>query len=166
MIGNPRWRYHAQLDDIAWLREIPTAKVKGYDGYLYEPIWLNTADAAERGIQNGDICKVYNDRGTVLAGALVSERMMPGVAMLKHGARPDWIIPGVLDRGGSGGGLTSPKWTSVNTPGQYLTGFLMEVQKVSGEEMDGWRRDYPDAFNRPYDPASGLRFDAWVEGDA
>jgi hypothetical protein len=23
--------------------------------------------------------------------------------------------------------------------------------------------EYPDAFNREYDPASGLRFDAWVE---
>jgi trimethylamine-N-oxide reductase (cytochrome c) len=30
-------------------------------------------------------------------------------------------------------------------------------------EMDQWRRDYPDAFEKKYDPASGLRFDAWIE---
>jgi hypothetical protein len=30
--------------------------------------------------------------------------------------------------------------------------------------MDQWRRDYPEAFARKYAPASGLVFDAWVEG--
>jgi trimethylamine-N-oxide reductase (cytochrome c) len=83
--------------------------------------------------------------------------------MVKHGARPDWIIPGVLDRGGCSSSMTSPKWTSVNVPGQYLTGFLVEVEKVTGNEMDEWRKNYPEAFNRPYDPGSGLRADAWVE---
>jgi hypothetical protein len=29
--------------------------------------------------------------------------------------------------------------------------------------MDEWKRSYPEAFEREYDPASGLRFDAWVE---
>jgi trimethylamine-N-oxide reductase (cytochrome c) len=28
--------------------------------------------------------------------------------------------------------------------------------------MDRWRREYPEAFQRKYDPAAGLRFDAWV----
>jgi hypothetical protein len=25
-------------------------------------------------------------------------------------------------------------------------------------------KQYPEAFQREYDPASGLRFDAWIEG--
>ena len=50
--------------------------------------------AAERGIKNGDIVKVFNERGTVLGGAYVTERMMPGVAYMDHGARCDWIITG------------------------------------------------------------------------
>lgn len=164
MTGSPRWRYHAQLDDITWMREVPTAKVKGYDGYLYEPVWLNPKDAAARGIQAGDICKVQNDRGTVLAGAIVNERIMAGVTMIKHGSRPDWIIRGQVDRGGCSSGLTSPKWTSKNVPGQYLTGFLVEVTKVTGAEMDEWRTKYPEAFARPYDPGSGLKYDGWVVG--
>jgi hypothetical protein len=31
--------------------------------------------------------------------------------------------------------------------------------------MEAWRRQYPEAFEREYDPASGLRFNAWVEED-
>jgi len=31
-------------------------------------------------------------------------------------------------------------------------------------QMEEWRKRYPDAFNREYDPASGLRFKGWVEG--
>jgi trimethylamine-N-oxide reductase (cytochrome c) len=164
MTGSGRWRYHAQLDDCKWMLEIPSAKVRGYDGYLYEVVWINTNDAADRGIKDGDICKVYNDRGTILCGARVNERIMSGATMVKHGSRPDWIVPGMIDRGGSASGLTTKKWLSKNTPGQHLTGFLVEVEKLSASEMDEWRRDYPEAFSRPYDPASGLRFDAWVEG--
>ncbi|MCK4273850.1 MAG: molybdopterin-dependent oxidoreductase, partial [Dehalococcoidales bacterium] len=49
--NHPRWRVHANLDDVTWFKEIPTCKVRGPDGYLYEPLWLNPADAAERGIK-------------------------------------------------------------------------------------------------------------------
>jgi trimethylamine-N-oxide reductase (cytochrome c) len=44
-----------------------------------------------------------------------------------------------------------------------VSSFLVEVEKVSGEEMDDWRNNYPEAFEREYDPASGLRLNAWVE---
>jgi len=30
--------------------------------------------------------------------------------------------------------------------------------------MEQWKGQYPEAFTREYDPASGLRFNAWVEG--
>jgi hypothetical protein len=38
------------------------------------------------------------------------------------------------------------------------------VEKVTGEQMDEWRKNYPDAFN-DYDPAYGHDFMRWVEGD-
>ena len=44
---------------------------------------------------------VHNERGIVLCGARVWERVMPGVAYVDHGARHDPIIPGKLDRGGA-----------------------------------------------------------------
>ena len=78
---------------------------------------------------------MFNDRGMVLAGAIVNERTMQGATMMKHGSRPDWIIPGQIDRGGSSSALTSPAWTSKNVPGQFLTGFLVEVAKVTGAEL-------------------------------
>jgi len=84
---------HAQGDDMTWNRECPTMKVKGPDGYLYEPVWVNTAEAASRGIAHGDIVKIYNERGIVLGGGYVTERLMPGVAYMDHGARWDPIIP-------------------------------------------------------------------------
>jgi trimethylamine-N-oxide reductase (cytochrome c) len=48
--------------------------------------------------------------------------------------------------------------------GLYVTGYLVEIEKVTGEMMEGWRNDYPDAFTRAYDPAYGRRFEAWLEG--
>jgi trimethylamine-N-oxide reductase (cytochrome c) len=30
------------------------------------------------------------------------------------------------------------------------------------EEYDTWRREYPEAWNREYDRASGLKATAWV----
>jgi molybdopterin guanine dinucleotide-containing S/N-oxide reductase-like protein len=164
MSNHGRWRVHAQCDDISWTREAPTCKVKGSDGYKYEPLWINPEDAEKRGIKTGDIVRVYNERGTVLCGALVWERVMPGVVYVDHGARIDFIIPGKLDRGGAIN-LISPRGTiSKNCLGQATSGYLVEVEKVTMEQMEAWREQYPDAFQREYDPASGLRFNAWIEG--
>lgn len=163
MSNHGRWRTHSQADDICWTREAETCKVKGPDGYLYEPLWINTITAAERGISNGDIVKAYNERGAVLCGAYVTERLMPGVAYVDHGSRCDWIIPGQLDRGGAIN-LISPRGiTSKHAGGMATSGYLVEVEKVTSAQMEEWKSKYPAAFNRPYDPGSGLRFDAWVE---
>ncbi|MGD9369161.1 MAG: molybdopterin-dependent oxidoreductase, partial [Desulfobacteraceae bacterium] len=162
MSNHGRWRVHSQADDISWSREVITCKVNGWDGYLYEPCWINPRDASARGIQDGDIVKVHNERGAVLCGARVWERVMPGVAYVDHGARHDPIIPGKLDRGGAINTISGDWTTSKRCVGQATSGYLVEVSRVSVQEMDQWRRDYPEAFNRDYDPASGLRFDAWI----
>ena len=163
MSNHGRWRVHAQCDDITWTREVMTCKVKGRDGYMYEPLWMNPGDAVKRGIRTGDIIKAFNERGAVLCGALVWERIMPGVVYVDHGARTDFIIPGKLDRGGAIN-LISPHGTiSANCIGQATSGYLVDVAKVSQEQMDEWREKYPAAFEREYDPAAGLRFDAWIE---
>ena len=137
-------------------------KVRGPDGYLYEPVWLNPAEAAARGIEHGDIVKVYNERGAVLGGAYVTERLMPRVAYMDHGARWDPIIPGVLDRGGAINTITPHRPTSKRATGMVVSGFLVEVAKVAGAEMEAWRRDYPEAFNRRYDPATGVSLSGWL----
>jgi molybdopterin guanine dinucleotide-containing S/N-oxide reductase-like protein len=163
MSNHGRWRVHAQCDDISWTREAPTCKVKGVDGYMYEPLWMNPADAEKRGIRSGDIVKIFNDRGIVLAGAYVTERLIPGVVYIDHGSRCDWIVPGEVDRGGAINLITPGSTVSKNSFGQATSGFLAEVAKLDMREMDDWRRKYPRAFEKEYDPASGLRFNAWVE---
>jgi trimethylamine-N-oxide reductase (cytochrome c) len=42
------------------------------------------------------------------------------------------------------------------------SGYLVEVEKVSMAQMEVWREQYFEAFEREYDPASGLCFNAWV----
>ena len=131
---------------------------------MYEPLWIHPSTAGKRGIKTGDIVKAYNERGAVLGGAIVWERIMPGVVYMDHGARCDWIIPGKLDRGGAIN-LISPRGiTSKHCGGMATSGYLVEVERVSMAQMEEWRRQYPEAFEREYDPASGLRFNAWVEG--
>jgi trimethylamine-N-oxide reductase (cytochrome c) len=159
-----RWRVHSQCDDISWTREAPTCKVRGRDGYLYEPLWLNPVDAAARVIGDGDIVKIHNERGIVLAGAYVTERIMPGVVYIDHGARYDPILPGKIDRGGAINLISPIKTTSKNCIGMATSGYLVEVTRLDMTEMEAWMSSYPDAFARDYDPASGPRFDAWVEG--
>jgi anaerobic selenocysteine-containing dehydrogenase len=161
MSNHGRWRVHAQCDDISWTREAPTCKIKGSDGYYYEPLWMNPAVASTRGIESGDIVKVFNERGAILAGAYVTERLMNGVVYIDHGARYDPIIPGELDRGGAINTIAPANLTSKNATGMVVSGYLVEVEKA---KMDELRKKYPDAFKRKYDQASGLRFNAWVEG--
>jgi trimethylamine-N-oxide reductase (cytochrome c) len=151
--NHPRWRCHANHDDITWTREIPTCKVVGPDGYRYEPVWLNPATAAERGIESGDVVTVYNERGAVLCGAYVTERLMPGCIYVDHGARYDPIVPGELDRGGAINTLTPHNLTSKNSTGMVSSGFLAEVERTDLEDL---QRRYPEAFGRPYDEGAGL----------
>jgi molybdopterin guanine dinucleotide-containing S/N-oxide reductase-like protein len=156
MSNHPRWRVHANHDDMKWVREAPTCKITGPDGYKYEPLWINPGDAAERDIKDGDVVEIYNERGRVLAGAYVTERIMPGALSIDHGARHDPIVPGELDRGGAINTICPARTTSKNATGMVVSGFLVEVVKA---DLDALRRDYAEAFSRPYDQASGLSLD-------
>lgn len=162
MSNHPRWRNHVQCDDIPWLREIPTCKIRGYDGYLYEPVWMNPKDAAERGIEHGDIVKLYNERGVVLGAAYVTERIIRSAIQQDHGARTDEILSPGIDRGGNHNMICPDKIISQHCTGQASNNFLIEVEKLDPREMEEWRKKYPEAFNRDYDPASGLCFKSWI----
>jgi len=151
--NHPRWRVHSEHDDMQWLREIETNKIIGADGYGYQTAWINPEDAAKLDIRHGDVMEVYNERGRVLVGAYVTERVMPGVISIDHGARYDPIIPGELDRGGAINTITPRSTTSKNAAGMVTCGFLAGVKRA---DLDSLRRDYPEAFSEPYDKASGL----------
>ena len=160
--ANPaRFRVHVQGDDIAWYREIETTKVVGPDGYAYEPIWISPEDADARDIRDGDIVKLYNERGIVLTGARVSQRVMPGSVVVAKGSRVDPIAPHI-DRGGAINLISPQETVSKNCKGFVVTGYLVEAEKLSKEEYDGWKEQYPEAFARAYDKGEGITRDAWV----
>jgi trimethylamine-N-oxide reductase (cytochrome c) len=158
--NHPRWRVHAQLDDVTWLREIPTCKVTGPDGYQYEPVWLHPGDAEKKGIRNGDIVKISNDRGWVLGGAYVTERIMPGVVYQDHGARLDPIITGESDRSGANNLICPTMITSKHCPGEVTSGFLVNIEKT---DLATLARQYPEAFSRDYVKGTGVNIMNWIK---
>jgi len=162
--NHPHWRVHAQHDDIPWLREIETCKVIGPDGYAYEPIWVNPQDAEILAVKSGDIAKLFNERGGVLGGVRVSERIMPGVLYQDHGARIDPIISGVggLDRGGANNLICPSAVTSKNCPGEVTSGFLVGLEKV---DVFALAEEHPEAFSRPFDPGVGQIVDSYIDGE-
>ena len=109
------------------------------------------------------LCKLYNERGIVLAGAYVTERIIPRVAYIDHGARIDPIKIGEIDRGGAVNTISPNRQTSKNCVGQATSGYLVEVEKLSNEELEQWKREYPEAFQREFHPDSGLCYNTWVE---
>ncbi len=72
-------RTHSTYGNCSWLQEVAP-----------QELWINTLDAAARGIQLGDKVKVFNDRGVSLVRAKVTPRIMPGVVSLPEGA---WHTP-------------------------------------------------------------------------
>jgi biotin/methionine sulfoxide reductase len=79
LIANqPATRLHSQLDFGAVSQ---AAKIKGR-----EKVRIHPQDAAARGISDGDIVRLTNDRGACLAGATLSAALRPGVVQLATGA--------------------------------------------------------------------------------
>ena len=159
--NHPRWGVHSQHDDITWLREIETCKMKGPDGYQYHPVWLHPSTAAARGIKHGDVVSIFNERGTVLGGAYVTERIMSDVVYIDHGAKWDPIEPGVLDRGGAINTIVPRNTTSKNAVGHAVSGFLVDIEKT---DLEAIKRKYPAAFERPFHPCAGPGLEACVMG--
>ena len=91
---HPRHRTHSIFNNISWLRET----------YSQETT-INASDAERLRLKTGDIVEVWNDRGKVVTPLYVTERCMPGVAVLHEGAWMDLDENGV-DRAGNPDFLT------------------------------------------------------------
>jgi predicted molibdopterin-dependent oxidoreductase YjgC len=119
-------------------------------------MWINPKDSAKKRVKHGDVVRVFNDRGSILLGAYVTERLMPGVLYVDHGARFDPIGEKDLDRGGAINTICPRMRTSKNCAGMASGGFLLDVEPI---DLDALRKKHPEAFNRPYSPASGLKLE-------
>ena len=97
---------------------------------------INRDDAVSRGISSGDIVRVFNDRGAILAGAVVSEEIRRGVVQMSTGAWYDPEHPGVigsLDKHANPNVLTLDKGTSRLAQGPSAQTTLVEIEKFVGE---------------------------------
>lgn len=94
-------------------------------------LWINPVDAQARGISDGDMVHVFNDRGTVEIPAKVTARIMPGVVTMPQGAwhEADMTSEDKIDKGGCINTLTSSRPTPLAKANPQHTN-LVEVQKA------------------------------------
>ena len=81
-------RCHSTHDQNPWMEELDPPR-----------LWIHPKDAAVRGIADGDMIEVFNDRGTVRIPAFVTDRIVRGAVALSQGG---WYTPdenGVDTRG-------------------------------------------------------------------
>ena len=69
---------HGQHVNLPWIREV-----------VSEPwIEISTKDAGDRGIESGDVVRIFNDRGEYKVKALVTEEIKPGCVNQRQGWWP------------------------------------------------------------------------------
>jgi biotin/methionine sulfoxide reductase len=127
LTSQPPTRLHSQLDQA---RLSLASKVRGR-----EPIRLHPADAAARGLAEGDIVRVFNDRGACLAGVRIEAGLLPGVAVMSTGAWFDPLRPGEpgsLCVHGNPNVLTQDVGTSRLGQGPSAHSCLVEVARWEG----------------------------------
>jgi biotin/methionine sulfoxide reductase len=123
----PATRLHGQLDPG---RVSAEGKIAGR-----EPIHLSPEDAAARGLREGDIVRIFNDRGACLGGVRIKEGMLPGVAAMATGAWYDPLTPGdpgALCVHGNPNVLTADIGTSRLGQGPSAQSCLVQVERWEG----------------------------------
>lgn len=86
LTAHPAHRLHSQLN-YAELR-------KKYAVADREPITIHTEDAARFGIANGDLVRVWNRRGQILTGAVVTDGIKKAwyACMKVHTRSGKWLV--------------------------------------------------------------------------
>ncbi len=72
-------RAHSCFYNVPWLKELEPHQ-----------LWINVSDAGQRGIKNGDVLRVFNQRGEVRISAYVTQRIVPSVVSMGEGT---WYGP-------------------------------------------------------------------------
>ena len=121
---HPRWRTHSIFNNVGWLRET-----------FSQEVTINAADARRLGVSTGDTVEVFNARGSVVVPVYVTERCMPGVAVLHEGAWMDLDAKGI-DRAGN------PDFLTLDEPSPagafaYNT-VLCDIRKTGLAHRPGW----------------------------
>jgi biotin/methionine sulfoxide reductase len=123
--SQPRYRLHSQMDGG------PVSARGKVDGR--EAVAINPADAARRGIADGDVVRVFNARGACLAGAVVTDAVTPGVLRLSCGAWYDPVDDGAesICAHGNANVLTFDRGTSRLGQGPSSATTLVEIERYA-----------------------------------
>lgn len=122
--NQPRDRLHSQQDMGAHSRAGKVAD--------RAPVRLHPDDAAARGIADGDVVRLFNDRGSCLAGAVLDDGVRPGVVQLSTGAWFDPSAPEVTCAHGNPNAVTADVGTS-----RLAQGCTGQLSLVQVERFDG-----------------------------
>lgn len=84
-LSNVRTRFHIhnQFNDALWIQQYGEPFVE-----------VNPTEAAERGLENGDVVRVFNDRGSYQCRVHANEAIRPGSARMWEGATADYLEEG------------------------------------------------------------------------
>ena len=139
---HPKYRLHSQLCGTALRQTYAIAD--------REPCLISPQDASARGIADGDLVRVFNDRGQILAGARVTDTVRPGVICVNEGGWFDPANPrepGSLDRYGDINSLTPDIGTSKLAQGNCGHTAVGDVEKYKGKppEVDVFRAPVANA---------------------
>jgi len=109
-------RCHSTFDTSDWMEEIAT-----------QELYINPVDAAARNIKDGDMVRIFNDRGEVRIPAKISSRIIPGAITMPQGG---WYKPDSngVDTRGSINVLTTLKPTPHFCNPQHTN--LVQVAKI------------------------------------
>jgi anaerobic dimethyl sulfoxide reductase subunit A len=112
-------RVHSTHDNNDWLEEA-----------FPQRVFINPLDAAARGLADGDLVKVFNDRGATILPCRLTNRILPGVIDIPQGA---WWSPDEegIDRRGCVNVLTSERWTPLAFGTAQHT-VMAQVEKAIG----------------------------------
>jgi biotin/methionine sulfoxide reductase len=144
--NQPRRRLHSQLDVGAYSQD---GKICGR-----EPVAMHPGDAAVRGITDRSCVRLFNDRGSCLAGVTLTEDIRPGVVQLSTGA---WYDPDPDDpsfcRHGNPNVLTADRPSSALSQGNTGQLAMVEIEpydavppEVSVHRPPKNAGAYPDRF--------------------
>lgn len=121
------YRLHSQFNDCS-LR-------KRYAISDKEPVIIHSQDAVKRGIKTGDVVRLFNQRGQVLAGALVCDDIKQGVLCLHQGAWPDLDFKTQCCKNGAANVLTQDISSSSLANACSANSTLVEIEKYQGPTL-------------------------------
>jgi trimethylamine-N-oxide reductase (cytochrome c) len=134
---HPRFSFHTMGDaKESWVNEVKDHRVLKDDGHYYWIVRINSKDAANRGIEESDLVKIFNDRGVVICAAQVTERLPPGTVH-SYESCADYVPLGKpgesADIAGCINILTPSRFITKKSSGMAPNSCLVEVEKFEGE---------------------------------